>query len=222
MTNTAPVSPAGGTSQPRVIGGFFALLLSPRPGFMLGTADWLGQTPHSDNTPMREKKTMTRSISYQQSTIVDLPADEVWAHVADYAFDLEWRNGLTDMTPYPQGPPETGTTVHEELRSMGTTMVNDTTITKIGDHAYRFVGGGASGQVEGGRKVVAIDPGHSEFTYDINLTLNGPTRFFGPILGPILRRNLGKDLQRFRALVEAAAVPVPDCASLRAISARRP
>ena len=96
---------------------------------------------------------MTKPISYRQSTIVDRPADEVWAHVADYAFDLEWRNGLTDMTPHPQGPPETGTTVHEELRSMGTTMVNDTTVTMIGDHAYRFVGGGASGQVEGGRKV---------------------------------------------------------------------
>ena len=149
---------------------------------------------------------MTKPISYQQSTIVNRPADEVWAHVADYAFDLQWRHGLTDMTPNPSGPPQTGTTVHEELRSMGATMVNDTTVTMIGDHAYRFVGGGASGQVEGGRKVVAIDPDQSEFTYDINLKLNGPTRFFGFVLRPMLRRNLGKDLQRFRTLVETDAV----------------
>lgn len=148
---------------------------------------------------------MIKPISYQQSTIVDRPADEVWAHVANYAFDLEWRNGLTDMTPHPEGPPANGTTVHEELRSMGTTMVNDTTVTMIGEHAYRFEGGGAGGQVEGGRKVIAIDPNRSEFIYDINLTLNGPTRFLGPILRPILRRNLGRDLQRFRTLVEAGA-----------------
>ena len=149
---------------------------------------------------------MATTISYQQSAIVDLPADQVWAHVASYAFDLEWRNGLTDMTPHPLGPPATGTTVHEELRSMGTTIVNDTTVTMIGDHAYRFVGGGNSGQVEGGRKVVAIDSDRSEFTYDINLTLNGPIRFFGPILRPLLRRNLGKDMERFRTLVEAGEI----------------
>ena len=149
---------------------------------------------------------MTKPISYQQSTIVDRPADEVWAHVANYAFDLQWRDGLTDMTPNPDGPPQTGTTVHEELRSMGTTMVNDTAITMINDHAYRFVGGGGSGHVEGGRKVVAINADRSEFTYDINLTLNGPIRFFGPILRPILSRNLKKDLQRFRTLVETDTV----------------
>ncbi len=148
---------------------------------------------------------MTKPISYQKSTIVNRPADEVWAYVADYAFDLQWRGGLTDMTPNPEGPPETGTTVHEELRSMGTTMVNDTTVTMIGDHAYRFVGGGTSGQVEGGREVVAIDLEGSKFTYDITLTLSGPVRFFGFILRPILSRKLGKDLERFRALVEADA-----------------
>ena len=149
---------------------------------------------------------MTNPISYQQSVIVDRPADEVWAYVADYAFDLQWRDGLTDMTPTPDGPPQTGSTVHEELSSMGTTMVNDTTITMTGDHAYRFVGGGTSGQVEGGREVIAIDPERSQFTYDIKLTLNGPIRFVGFILRPILRRNLKKDLQRFRVLVEASAV----------------
>jgi hypothetical protein len=148
---------------------------------------------------------MTKTISYHQSTIVDRPADEVWTYVADYDFDLEWRDGLTDMTPNPHGPPQNGTTVHEELRSMGTTIVNDTTVTMTGDHAYRFVGGGASGQVEGGRKVVAIDPGRSEFTYDINLTLNGPTRFLSPILRRVLTRALRKDLQRFRSLVESGA-----------------
>ena len=140
---------------------------------------------------------MTKTISYQQTTIVDRPADEVWAHVANYAFDLEWRDGLTDMTPTPAGPPKTGTTVHEELRSMGTTIVNDTTIIMTGDHAYRFVGGGTSGEVEGGRKVVAIDTERSEFTYDINLTLNGAGRFLGPVLRPLLRAGT----ERFALLV---------------------
>ena len=145
---------------------------------------------------------MTKPISYQQSTIVDRPADEVWAHVANYAFDLQWRDGLTDMTPTPDGPPKTGTNVHEELRSLGTTMVNDTTVTMLGDHAYRFVGGGSGGQVEGGREVIALESERSEFTYDISLTLNGPVRFFGFLLRPILSRKLRTDLERFRTLVE--------------------
>ncbi len=145
---------------------------------------------------------MTKPITYQRSIIAHRPADKVWARVADYAFDLKWRDGLTQMTPTPDGPPQTGTTVHEEVRSMGTTVVNDTTVTMIGEHAYRFVGGGSSGQVEGGRKVVALDSHRSEFTYDINLTLNGPIKFLGFILRPILSRKLQGDLERFRALVE--------------------
>lgn len=150
-----------------------------------------------------EDQNMTKPISYQRTTIVNRPADEVWAYVADYAFDLQWRDGLTDMTPSPVGPPQTGTTVHEEIRSMGTTMVNDTTVTMIGEHAYRFIGGGPSGQVEGGREVIALDPNRSEFSYGISLTLHGPIRFLGFILRPILSRKLQTDLDRFRALAEA-------------------
>lgn len=154
-------------------------------------------------TNNKENKTMTKPISYQQSTIVDRPAEEVWAHVANYAFDLKWRRGLTEMTPTPDGPPKTGTTVHEELRSMGTTMINDTTVTMTGDHSYRFAGGGSGGQVEGGREVISLDPKRSQFTYDINLTLNGPVKFIGPVLRPILSRKLKTDLDRFKTLVEA-------------------
>lgn len=145
---------------------------------------------------------MTAPIIYKQSTIITRPADEVWAYVANYDFDLHWRSGLTAMTPDPAGPPRTGTTVHEELRSFGTTMVNDTVVTMTGDRSYRFVGGGSSGQVGGGRDVSAVDPTRSEFTYEVELSLHWPVRFLGFVLRPMLSRKLKGDLERFRTLLE--------------------
>ena len=67
----------------------------------------------------------------------------------------------------------------------------------------------SGGQVEGGREFIALDSERSQFTYDINLSLNGPAKLVGPILGPILRRNLKKDLERFRMLIETDAVAAP-------------
>ncbi|MGY9071434.1 MAG: hypothetical protein ACKVHU_00525 [Acidimicrobiales bacterium] len=63
----------------------------------------------------------------------------------------------------------------------------------------------SGGQVEGGREVIALDSERSQFTYDINLSLNGPAK----LVGPILRRNLKKDLERFRMLIETDAVAAP-------------
>ena len=48
-------------------------------------------------------------------------------------------------------------------------------------------------EVEGGREVIALDSERSQFTYDINLSLNGPAKLVGPILRPILRRNSSFD-----------------------------
>ena len=147
---------------------------------------------------------MGRTIRVEESVAIARPAAEVWGAIADYGFDREWRNGLRDMTPDPPGPPELGTKVHEVVRSSGRDYVADTTVTEVDPGAsYRFAGTGTIGVLEGGRAVRPDDGGTGAvFTYTIELQPTGGMRVLGPLLGPIVRSGLKKDLQKLRALLE--------------------
>ena len=143
----------------------------------------------------------TKRIS--ESVSIDRPPADVWSAIADYSFDLEWRNNLTEMTPDPPGGPELGTKVHEVVRNMGRDYVTDGVVTELDPGtSYRFGGEGTIGGVAGGRSV-RPDGNGAVFTYDIELTPKGGTRLLGPLLGPMVRPGLKKDLARLKELLEA-------------------
>ena len=98
----------------------------------------------------------------EESVRIDRPPEE-WAAIADYSFDLQWRRGITEMSPDPPGPPEPGTRVHEVLKLAGRRFTTDSTVSEV-------------------------DPGAS---YRL-----------GPLLVPLLRSGLQKDLKRLKALLE--------------------
>ena len=65
-------------------------------------------------------------------------------------------------------------------------------------------GGGTIGGREGGRAVRPDVAGTGAlFIYTIELKPTGGMRVLGPLLGPIVRSGLKKDLQKLRALLEA-------------------
>jgi uncharacterized protein YndB with AHSA1/START domain len=145
------------------------------------------------------------TVHVNESVRIERPPSEVWSAIADYAFDLEWRNGLRDMTPDPPGGPTPGTKVHEVVHSAGRDFVADTVVTEVDPgSSYRFTGEGTIGGVAGGR---SVDPeaggAGSVFTYDIELTPRGGTRLLGPLLGPVVRSGLKKDLRKLKGLLEA-------------------
>lgn len=146
---------------------------------------------------------MGRIVHVEESVQIARSPDEVWAAIADYAFDREWRNGLSDMTPDPPGPPTLGTKVHEVVRSSGRDYVADTVVTELDPGvSYRFAGKGTIGGLEGGRAVRPDEAGGSVFTYTIELKPTGGMRALGPLLGPIVRSGLKKDLRKLRTLLE--------------------
>ena len=141
------------------------------------------------------------TIRIEESVYIDRPPGEVWDAIADYGFDHKWRKGLTDMTPDPPGPPAAGTKVHEVVRNSGRDYVADTTVTEIEvGTSYRFTGSGTIGEVAGGRSVRSDGSG-AVFTYTIELGPKGGMRLLGPVLGPMVRSNLKKDLQRLQELL---------------------
>ena len=144
------------------------------------------------------------TVRVEESIQIAKPPAEVWDAIADYAFDLEWRNGLSEMTPDPAGPPASGTKVHEVVRNSGRDYVADTVVTELQPGvSYRFAGAGTIGGLSGGRAVRASDDGAgSVFTYAIELQPKGGMRLLGPILGPIVRSGLKKDLLALKRVLE--------------------
>jgi hypothetical protein len=59
------------------------------------------------------------------SVEINRPADQIWAHVADYGNDTSWRAGVRQMHPSRPGPAQVGVTTHETLRLLGMTFRTD-------------------------------------------------------------------------------------------------
>ena len=137
-----------------------------------------------------------------ESVSIARPPADVWKAIADYSFDREWRSNLTEMAPDPPGGPEPGTKVREVVRTMGRDYVTNGVVTELDPGtSYRFSGDGTIGDVAGGRSV-RPDGNGAIFTYDIELTPTGGSRLLGPLLGPMVRSGLKKDLGRLKELLE--------------------
>ncbi len=147
------------------------------------------------------------TVRIEESIEIARPPAAVWDAIADYAFDLQWRQGLLEMTPDPPGGPELGTKVHEVIKSSGREYVADTSVTELDPGvSYSFAGEGTIGGLAGGRTVVPATAGDGAlFTYRIELEPRGGMRLLRPVLGPIVRSGLKKDLQTLKAALEGDA-----------------
>jgi hypothetical protein len=146
---------------------------------------------------------MGSSVRVAESVQIERPPADVWAAIADYGLDLEWRKGLLEMTPDPPGGPAVGTKVHEVVRNSGRDYVADTVVTDLEPGAfYRFAGSGTIGGVGGARYVRSADGVGAEFTYEVELEPKGGMRLLRPLLGRIVRAGLKKDLGRLKELLE--------------------
>lgn len=151
---------------------------------------------------------MGSTINIRESIEITKPSSAVWDAIADYGFDLQWRKGLTQMAPDPDGPAAMGTKIHEVVVSSGREYAADTIVTEFDPGtSYRFTGKGTIGGLSGGRSVEARGDASSVFTYSIELEPHGKMRLLRPILGPMVRSNLRKDLVRLKELLEDGAAP---------------
>ena len=138
------------------------------------------------------------------STTVDVMAgtDEVWAILADYERDPEWRSGVETMTPSAAGPATPGLTTLEILRFGGRTYRNAGVVEAVDPGrqlAWRTTSGA---DAHGSRTVEPRDGGGSRVTLLLHVRPHGVERLMAPVLRRLLRRTLVADAGRLRALVE--------------------
>jgi uncharacterized membrane protein len=140
---------------------------------------------------------------------IDRPATHVWALVADYDHDPEWRAGVTTMAPMPAGPVTPATITAEVVRFGGRTYRNGGEVTGVGP-GTRFTwrtAPGADVDAEGSRTVEPLDPGRCRVRLELRVRPGPGQRLMAPLLRAMLRRGLEADLRRLRTL--AGTTPKP-------------
>ena len=145
------------------------------------------------------------AVRVEETIRIDRPPAAVWDAIADYAYDLEWREGLTEMTPTPPGPAAMGTKIREVVHASGRDYIADTVVTGFEPgSSYSFVGTGTIGGIAGGRRVVGTpDDSSADFTYIVEMHPRGAMRLMRPVLGSMIRKNLRRDLANLKNLLEA-------------------
>jgi uncharacterized protein YndB with AHSA1/START domain len=140
---------------------------------------------------------------------IPAPAATVWAVLADYTRDPEWRTGVEVMQPDPAGPARPGTTTHEVMRLGGRTYVNDGVVDEV-DPGRRLTWHTTEGaDASGARMVESLPEGTCRVTLTLRVRPHGVEAFMAPVIRHMLDRNLRRDLQALGALVAAdATLPV--------------
>lgn len=132
----------------------------------------------------------------------DASADAVWAVLADYGRDPQWRRGVETMDPSPPGPVRPGQTTDERMRFAGRAHRNGGEVLAVGP-GLRFQWRTTSGiDAEGGRSVADLGDGRARARFEVRIRPHGADRLLAPVLRIVLRRALAADLVRLRDLVE--------------------
>ena len=155
---------------------------------------------------------MTTLQKPARATLIDLtaevdiavPAETVWAAIADYRSDVQWRRGVRRMEPTPAGPVMVGTTTDEEMRLGGATYRNLGVVTAVEpgrSFAWRTTDGA---EANGSRTVDALGPESSRLHLTLTVRVTGSQRLIAPLLKMMLRRNVNGDIRRLRAQLQSA------------------
>jgi hypothetical protein len=140
---------------------------------------------------------------------IDRPAEEVWAVVADYARDAEWRREVTSMVPDPAGPAATGTRTSETGQLLGSPFETEGLVVESRDHWFRWTASGDGSRAEGTRAVEVLGPSRCRVVLGYDIGLTGAKRLLNPLFVSSFRRTARRNLRALADLVGAERCSTP-------------
>lgn len=145
---------------------------------------------------------MSGTFGHELSIELAAAPEAVWAIVADYGRDHEWRKGVA-VRHEPAGLVREGTRTSEDLLFMGKKHHTEARIHDVVPGRY-FRFSSMDGNVTGFRRVEA-HAGGSRLT--VAVQVNVPSRLFAPLAGWLYRRAVQGNLRRLQALLGTAVHP---------------
>jgi uncharacterized protein YndB with AHSA1/START domain len=145
----------------------------------------------------------------QSSVVINRPVEEVFAFVAAMENDAQWRLGIAEMDVTTPPPFAVGSETREVLRFLGRTYVTTARCTAYEPHrrvAFRSL---TWPQPVAGWRLVEPATGGTRVTHALEAE---PVGWLGRLILPlqvaIMRRQMRRESQRLKALLEAG--PAPD------------
>jgi ketosteroid isomerase-like protein len=143
------------------------------------------------------------SFRIQRTIDIDRPAAQVWAVVADYERDPEWRAGVVTMAPSQHGVAGVGTTTAEELHIAGLVLHNRGVVTSV-DPGVAFTWRTTEGaEAHGSRRVEPLGPAACRLVMTTWVTMRGELAAMAGAFEALLGDTMDGDLDRLRTLLEA-------------------
>lgn len=137
---------------------------------------------------------------------VQCPAPTAWELFFDWGRDPGWRTSVRRMTVHPSGPAVEGQRIVEELRFVGLTFITPTRIEAV--HPYRVTWSGSNDQLEirGWREIEPAGPESCRLTEVVDVRLLGALRPLTPLLAPLYRRTMRREMTQLARQLEGVTV----------------
>ena len=132
------------------------------------------------------------------------PASEVFAYVSDMANNPRWQQGQQRCEWTSEPPHGLGSTYEQEARFMGRTIRSSFEVTEFDDgRLIRIVSTGGTMPIEVTRSVEPIDDLRSRVTARVQGDPPAMFKILGPLLDRMVKRNVTKDYERLKAILES-------------------
>lgn len=142
------------------------------------------------------------TVTFEVSKQIAAPAARVWAVVADYARDREWRRGV-EMRQEPPGMAAQGALTYERLRLLGSDQHVVARLEEVEPgHRLTFRSIESDVPVRGERRVEARGDGGSCVTVRLEMEPSGLWALLQKPLAALFRWRFAQDLERLAKLVE--------------------
>lgn len=147
-------------------------------------------------------------VAFEVSRDVGAPPERVWAVLADYSRDHEWRSGV-QMRQEPPGLAVAGALTYERLRLWGREMRVVARLEEVeAGRRLTFRTVESDVPVWGERRVEPWGSrGGSRVTVRIEMSPSGLWSLMRRPLGALFKRRFERDLERLALVVQATALP---------------
>jgi uncharacterized membrane protein len=150
---------------------------------------------------------MGRNFVVTETVTIRRAPEEVYAFTSDYHNDVLWRHGVVEMRVAPAGPLKVGSRTRERMSFFGRRLLTEAEVTEVVPNrktAFRSLSGPIS---VSGYRLIEPDGFGTRLTFHLAGELDSIFSAFAPLIRPVFRRQVQRDLVRLRTYLERTASP---------------
>ncbi len=132
---------------------------------------------------------------------IDRPADDVFAYIADMSNNPKWQQGQQRCEWTSEPPLRHGSTYDQEARFMGRTIRSSFEVVEFEQGSTIRIKSTSGMPIDVTRTVTAT----GDTSCRVEAVVGGGPPLVGPLFKPMVQRNVTKDYERLKELLERAA-----------------